>query len=637
MSDHLSPSERVIVDATRRHLASGALPTEVLVERLAAEGAAATLEVPADELGDAIIAALLETDGIWLTSDAATVLDIAPRLDTAVFTHRLTEAERASGEVVLHPDLVLLHRGLDEATLTLPDGAEVRIVPDDLLVPGEERTLLAGPAGWLDAFTAGDAIAFSRRGDALTLAPAAARPGSGGRETDLLREAHAALAEGHRSAVWLFPLLLEVLATNDHAFRAPVRPVSELLADAGFSIQLGRVGVAGADFLEEARREDVAELVIDLFRLEECCLDAFETVCEAFHEHAAGTPVEPTRDLAAALAHDQTAPALVAYVEAWTEEDGPVVLADFATPFATLEGRHRAGGAFLMSVITERIGEIDTAIALAEAAVVADPGFDSAIEHLARLLAITGNVDTPIKLHQQLDYEEDPELAFLLTMRVTRRTDVGRNDPCPCGSGRKYKACHMNQPPERPAWQHARWLRHKLAWHTLGPPNNGRLVALALQVFSGEPGLQQRITLVDQFIGSGIPVDWVLYDDRVAEEFAARYDAALPAAEREMLADWIDRPLTLFEVEQLARGGILTLRDVRTGATADVPASTVGQDCTVGDLLLGRIGMVGDAHLPITELIEVDEQFRERTLALVESVPDAPAVAAWYASLAVPR
>jgi hypothetical protein len=24
-------------------------------------------------------------------------------------------------------------------------------------------------------------------------------------------------------------------------------------------------------------------------------------------------------------------------------------------------------------------------------------------------------------------------------------TKVGRNDPCPCGSGKKYKACHMKE------------------------------------------------------------------------------------------------------------------------------------------------------------------------------------------------
>ena len=26
-----------------------------------------------------------------------------------------------------------------------------------------------------------------------------------------------------------------------------------------------------------------------------------------------------------------------------------------------------------------------------------------------------------------------------------RKEKIGRNDPCPCGSGKKYKNCHMRQ------------------------------------------------------------------------------------------------------------------------------------------------------------------------------------------------
>jgi preprotein translocase subunit SecA len=28
-------------------------------------------------------------------------------------------------------------------------------------------------------------------------------------------------------------------------------------------------------------------------------------------------------------------------------------------------------------------------------------------------------------------------------------TRVGRNDPCPCGSGKKFKNCHMKMEPAR--------------------------------------------------------------------------------------------------------------------------------------------------------------------------------------------
>jgi uncharacterized protein YecA (UPF0149 family) len=30
----------------------------------------------------------------------------------------------------------------------------------------------------------------------------------------------------------------------------------------------------------------------------------------------------------------------------------------------------------------------------------------------------------------------------LLAQRLTRSGDRGRNDPCPCGSGKKFKKCH---------------------------------------------------------------------------------------------------------------------------------------------------------------------------------------------------
>jgi preprotein translocase subunit SecA len=35
--------------------------------------------------------------------------------------------------------------------------------------------------------------------------------------------------------------------------------------------------------------------------------------------------------------------------------------------------------------------------------------------------------------------------------QVVRREKIGRNDPCPCGSGKKYKKCHGAGGPPAPA------------------------------------------------------------------------------------------------------------------------------------------------------------------------------------------
>jgi len=42
------------------------------------------------------------------------------------------------------------------------------------------------------------------------------------------------------------------------------------------------------------------------------------------------------------------------------------------------------------------------------------------------------------------EFEEDDEIDLLEPGITIRRSSpkVGRNEPCPCGSGKKYKKCH---------------------------------------------------------------------------------------------------------------------------------------------------------------------------------------------------
>lgn len=152
-----------------------------------------------------------------------------------------------------------------------------------------------------------------------------------------------------------FPLLLEVLATNDHTFRAPVRPVLELLADSGFAFDHGQVGVAGADFVEEggapARTSPSSSATSST-----CRTAASDRVRARTRPRSTPTPRvrrrKPHRELAATLGHGDAAPTLLAYAARSSDDEGPVVLANFAEPFAKLNGRARAGG-ILMSLVVE--------------------------------------------------------------------------------------------------------------------------------------------------------------------------------------------------------------------------------------------------------------------------------------------
>ena len=55
------------------------------------------------------------------------------------------------------------------------------------------------------------------------------------------------------------------------------------------------------------------------------------------------------------------------------------------------------------------------------------------------------HIDHPMRLMSQLLHEDrapSEVSALLAAENEARYAGVGRNDPCPCGSGRKYKRCH---------------------------------------------------------------------------------------------------------------------------------------------------------------------------------------------------
>lgn len=64
------------------------------------------------------------------------------------------------------------------------------------------------------------------------------------------------------------------------------------------------------------------------------------------------------------------------------------------------------------------------------------------LAELARPSERSGAPQLPARLtHRERPGSRGPEVAAVAQpMRVTRK--VGRNDPCPCGSGKKYKKCH---------------------------------------------------------------------------------------------------------------------------------------------------------------------------------------------------
>ncbi len=77
-----------------------------------------------------------------------------------------------------------------------------------------------------------------------------------------------------------------------------------------------------------------------------------------------------------------------------------------------------------------------------------------------------------------------------------RKTKIGRNDPCPCGSGKKYKFCCLNKP--------------KDAIDQIENPEE-RNKWLESYPYTGQEKVEGRIYLVDYYDEASIETDQILY------------------------------------------------------------------------------------------------------------------------------
>jgi hypothetical protein len=171
----------------------------------------------------------------------------------------------------------------------------------------------------------------------------------------------------------------------------------------------------------------------------------------------------------------------------------------------------------------------------------------------------------------------------------------GRNDPCWCGSGKKYKKCHLPDD-ERgvPA----------------APPPSVSDADAALRPdiieFIGKTLSQEEIRRAsDRYFGPAIPGDegeliglfeWLMHDyvspklgRTIVEEYAARNRYRLSSAERTAFANWAVTPMSLYEVVDVRPGEGLTLEDILRGGRYDVHDVTGSRNTARWDILLTRV------------------------------------------------
>jgi len=239
----------------------------------------------------------------------------------------------------------------------------------------------------------------------------------------------------------------------------------------------------------------------------------------------------------------------------------------------------------------ELCGVIDSAEAAFEAGESLDPSWPLNLLSLSRYAADRSDAERALSLLRRAGLPEDHEMIqTLLRYRPAPRTGLGRNERCWCGSGRKYKVCHLNRE-QVPLEERADWL-YKKAGGDLAEGEFADLLqacARARSAYSADPDAFEQALYDDPFAA-----DVVLFEGGAFEEFLRLRGHLLPDDERMLAEQWLLAERSLHEVLEVRPGTGMTMRDVRTGDVNEVHERTASRMVKVGEFYCGRIVPVGD-------------------------------------------
>jgi len=216
----------------------------------------------------------------------------------------------------------------------------------------------------------------------------------------------------------------------------------------------------------------------------------------------------------------------------------------------------------------------------------------------------------------------------------------GRNDPCYCGSGKKYKQCHLREDQaaereQREQIEAARFLRLDLPSFA----RDERFVAdfdRALPLYWNDYYDPSNAGEMSQFEALRF-LDWFVFDytlesgTRILDIYQEENGDELTQVQQELLENWMDAPpagaYELLDYE----GQVLNLRDFVTGETYEAFEAGGRGNVEIGEVVLIRLVPVSGryefstvaAFLPADEINDLAEKLEAAQKADAEAYPDA--------------
>ena len=577
-------------------------------------------------------------------------------LDGRIFTHRLDAVEAEYDVIAWNPDLAplsMLTEGesfqqladgapISEAFAELGDDFATRGVPETVDPGGGVLLLPPGRFAELGA-RAGDLVGLrvTAQGFEVERIAEVAPCGAGAALTALLAETPDR-PEMLDVAVWT------VCTADDSLFREPAVPLGDLLADSELDFDTGWVAPGGFDFTawRTAGRVRIVQERYDL-NFDEALgvlaavhlydrtlemLDAADTgdadhlvdVIDVMSRQTPPTAPIPESDRVTMgmalefLAEPAVAAAVLDEIGYGGERES-TALRFFADSFEPLAPRAaRPALRWLQAKAFELLGDVEAAEATLEGAESLDASWPLTLLSLARYASDRGDAERGLSLLRRAGMPDDHELVQLLQhFRPAPRTGLGRNERCWCGSGRKYKVCHLNRE-ELPLEDRAAWLYQKSSADLV----DGPFTALLLEAADERARHWDSPEALSRAFDDGLVFDAVLFEGGVFEDFLMLRGRLLPDDERLLAQQWLLTERSVYEVVSVRRGEGMTLRDVRTGDVHEVRERAGSAHVKTGELYCARVVPAGDTMQIFGGLHPVSVGERDGLIALLDAEPD---------------
>ena len=322
------------------------------------------------------------------------------------------------------------------------------------------------------------------------------------------------------------------------------------------------------------------------------------------------------------VGHALADPAIAEALAAETAEDGPGNAAGLRRLAETLAPKAPPAGRvacqWLRAVALERDGDIAGSERALREAEAMDPGWRPALHDLARIASDRGDVEGGLMLLRRAGAPANDPLVFLLALhRSPPRNDLGRNAPCWCGSGNKYKKCHLGRT-ELPLPDRVAWLYHKAIAHVLFGGWTELRHAVAWERCCSVVG--DDADAFNAALADPVVIDTILSEGGGFEEFLTVRGALLPEDEHALAEQWLPVQRSVFEIEHVDRGGSIAARDVRTGERHEVDKRTAKHPLRTGQLVCARV-LPDGAGMRFFGLEPVSVQQRDPLIALLNTGP----------------